>query len=132
MLRKRPKINFSLDVALYHISAYILTYGWYVAWLADPRPFHGYVHLYRSVSGTSTRYLAHPFDIIVNSAYALLTTICNYNLTNTRKPSLLVYSAPAPIILIFGSGIVWSFVFSRRLCALSQVWCSCHLSSWSP
>ena len=44
-------------------------------------------------------YLAHPldsrthFDIVVNSAYALLTTTFNYNLTNTRKPSLLVYEA---------------------------------------
>ena len=33
-----------------------------------------------------------------NSAYALLTTICNYNLTNTRKPSLLVHKALASIM----------------------------------
>ena len=51
-----------------------------------------------------------PFDVVVNSAYALSTMICNYNLTNNHITSLLVYTAPAPIILIFRSGIVWSFV----------------------
>ena len=44
-----------------------------------------------------------PFDIVVNSAYALLSTICNYNLTNTRKPSLLVYTALVPIPLLYRS-----------------------------
>ena len=55
------------------------------------------------MSCTSTRFHESTFDIGVNSAYALLTTVCNYNLTNTRKPSLLVYTALAPIILIFRS-----------------------------
>ena len=36
--------------------------------------------------------------------------ICNDYLINTRNTSLLVYTAQAPIILIFRSGIVWSFV----------------------
>ena len=47
---------------------------------------------------------ARPFDVVVNSAYALLTTVCDYNLTNTRKPSLLVYTALAPIVRRFEGG----------------------------
>ena len=46
-------------VALYHTSTYILTYGQYVTMPTDPRPFHGYVHVYGYVSCTSTRYREH-------------------------------------------------------------------------
>ena len=47
------------SVALYHTSTYILTYGLYVTKLADPRPFHVYVHVYGSMSCTSNRCCEH-------------------------------------------------------------------------
>ena len=48
-------VAFVSNVALYHTSTYILTYGWYVTMLTDPRSFYGYAHVYGSVSRTSTR-----------------------------------------------------------------------------
>ena len=50
----------------------------------------------------------------------LLTVICNYNLTNTRIPSLLVYMAIAPIILISWSRLYWYFVQQ------------CFVQKWNP
>ena len=51
----RPASSRGQPVALYHTSTYIPTYGWYVTMLTDPEPFHGYAHVYGSVSCTSTR-----------------------------------------------------------------------------
>ena len=78
-------------VALYHTSTSILTHGEYVTMLTDPRSFYGYARY-------TDLYLAHPletwtpFDIVVNSAYALLTMPVTYKPTNVVISPFIRYS----------------------------------------
>ena len=59
--------------------------------LTDPRSFYGYAHVYGSVSCTSTRNM-NTFDIVVNSAYALLTMPVTYKPTNVVISPFIRYS----------------------------------------
>ena len=69
----------------------------YVTRLADPKPFHGYVHVYGYVSCTSTRYCEHLLISLSTRLTPCLLWSVTYSLIAYSNTTLLVYKAPAPI-----------------------------------